>query len=330
METKLTAVATGHRRQIVSEPLKTKLGGMGSRRRRADARSAATSEVQRHGLVRLDFSRRTLTSDELAQAIGDLTTHHVQSLNFGATQLDEDKVRRIAKALLTNTSLAELNLFNCGLDSTAVDLLAAALRSHATLRSLTLGCANAAASGGSLAALVNANRGLRWLDLSWSGLDGAALCTIFNALPENTGLDMIRLRGLSIPTEAVSALSAALRRAVGSLAAIDLSGCSIDECDVERLADSVAESGLWAIELKGIPMPASQRARLDRVLSANRGRSAAAGGLSKCLAAERHLPLDLCAEILRHIPLDAEGLGTLRNLRAWAGTSEQVNPGSAD
>jgi hypothetical protein len=238
-------------------------------------------------------------------------------------------VGQIAKALPANTSLAELNLFNCGLDSKAVDLLATALRGHATLRSLALGCANATASGESLAALVNANSGLRSLDLSWTRLDEAALCMIFNALAENTSLDMIRLRGLRIPPEAVSALCDALRAAASSLIAMDLAGSSIDEGDVDRLASALAKGGLWACELEGMPMSTPQRARLDQALSVSRGRHAALGALSKLLRAVRpQLPLELCAEILRHIPLDAEGLETVRNLRAWA-MGSQVNPESA-
>ncbi|KQU78953.1 hypothetical protein ASE08_26305 [Rhizobacter sp. Root16D2] len=253
----------------------------------------------------------------------------MHGLDFGATQLDDDKVRRIAEALLTNTSLTELNLFNCGLDSKAVDLLATALRSHATLRSLTLACANAAASGESLAALVKANGGLRSLDLSWSRLDGPALCRLFNALPENTSLDRVRLRGLHIPTEAVFALSTALRRAAGSLLALDLSGCTIDQGDADRLIDAVAASGLWAIELVGTSLSERQQARLENVLMTNRSRSSATGSLLQCLRTDHHLPLDICAEIMRHIPLDAEGLGTVRNLRAWAIAIDPVNPGSA-
>jgi hypothetical protein len=50
---------------------------MGSRRRRADARNAAMNNARQHGLVRLDFSVRKLTPDELAQAVEALTSHEV-------------------------------------------------------------------------------------------------------------------------------------------------------------------------------------------------------------------------------------------------------------
>lgn len=311
-----TVLSVRHGVQSVAGRLKAKLSEPGHRRRRTDARTAASNEVRRLGLVRIDLSCRRLTPGALAQAIEALTTHRVQSLDFGGMVLDADAVRQLADALLANASLVELDLFNCGLDSKAVSLLSSALRSHATLRSLTLGCASAEASGDALVELVQGNQVLQSLDLSWTGLGEECLSEIFNALPHTTGLEAIRLRGLRVTPTVASALSAALLRTAGRLLAVDLSGCTVDESDVDRLIDAVAASGLWGFELRGFSLSEQRQTRLEHALTANRSRSSAVDTLSECLPADHGLPRDVCAEILRHIPLDAEGLETVRNMRA--------------
>lgn len=322
MERKLAASAHRPRLTSVCERLHATGEMPRSRRRRAQALGAAAIEVQERGLVRLDLSLRRLTPQALSPTLEALRTDRLRSLDLGATRLDRDTVRQLAEALRANSSLEELNLFNCGLDAWAVDALASALHGHHALQSMTLAFADASASVEALVGLVQATRGLRALDLSWSRLGEPALRDFFNALPADGGLAWLRLRGLRLAPAAASALAAAVRRATGHPMGLDLAGCLIDEVDASRLIDAIAESGLWAIEWSGASLSRAQAERIDRVLQSNRGRSEAARDLQRCLRTDGELPLDLCAEILRHVCLDADSFANIQTLRARAA----INP----
>lgn len=233
--------------------------------------------------------------------------------DLSGQQLGLDTVEKLARELSTDVALTSLNLFNCGLGSEAVNALAAALRSNTVLQSLRLGHAKAGASGDALASLLADNRSLTLLDLSWSCLETPALCKIFNALPASTVLSLLKLRYVRLSQEALAALSAALLRAP-SLIALDLSHCGIQEDAMGRLISAVRIGGQLDVEVADNPISKRQESELKAVLMTNLRQSNAARQLSRCLPPDIKWPPELSAEILRRVPLDDEGLETLRGL----------------
>lgn len=287
------------------------------RRRLQIVRGRATELVQAQRLDRLDLSCRQPTKQNLSIVSNALQGNRIVELDLGGMALNPPDVEKLAKALSGNASLTSLNLQSCGIDTTALRRLGTALRAATALHTLHLGDARAEGAGEILADFIGTHPGLSSLDLSWSILDEADLCELFNALQPSASPHLIRLRGIPISRDATAALSAALCRAADSLIAVDLSGCSIDGVDVDRLLEAISIGGQMVFQLDDVTLSPQQSSKLDQSLMSNLRRSTATLHLSHCMAASgKHMTPDICAEILRRIPLDVDGLKTLISLRA--------------
>ena len=169
----------------------------------------------------------------------------------------------VARGLVENFSVQELELHRCGVDGDGATGIAQALSVNKYLRALGLSRNAVHGRGGaSIADSLKVNQTLTSLDLSWNGLTDDAIACVAESLLVNNSLLSLRLDRNSISCDGAGAIATALGGQGGGTANrklrhLSLSGNKIQAAGCSILGRCVASPGsvLASLDLSGNGIP---------------------------------------------------------------------------
>lgn len=156
----------------------------------------------------------------------------------------------LAKGLIENFSVTDLELYRCGLTTEGANALSQALAVNKYIQTLSLVRNNCGAHGGAaIAEAMKVNQTVRSLDMAWTGVGDDAAASLAEALLMNQSLKRLSLDRNGISCDGAGALATALT-ANHKLRTLSLSMNRIKAAGCSLLGASAAMSrSLTAIDL---------------------------------------------------------------------------------
>jgi hypothetical protein len=176
-------------------------------------------------------------SPEDCQALGRLlsTSKSLTNLDIHGRPLLDPGIEYISNGLKQST-LHDLNISSCGLDSNGAHLIAEALCYNHTLRELDMSNNPIGDDGATaLAKMLTRNQTLQTIDMQWCDITELGATELAEALCLNSTLTKINLSGNAIKDQGACALAQMLTRNQ-SLSELDIQGCSISGVGASHLA----------------------------------------------------------------------------------------------
>jgi hypothetical protein len=174
---------------------------------------------------------------EDCQALGRLlsTSKSLTNLDIHGRPLLDPGIEYISNGLKQST-LHDLNISSCGLDSNGAHLIAEALCYNHTLRELDMSNNPIGDDGATaLAKMLTRNQTLQTIDMQWCDITELGATELAEALCLNSTLTKINLSGNAIKDQGACALAQMLTRNQ-SLSELDIRHCSISGVGASHLA----------------------------------------------------------------------------------------------
>ena len=180
--------------------------------------------------------------------------HAIRKLDLSYNQIQdgEDGLFHLCQALTTNTSLVELNLYNCKLRKASGPALCHMLETNKTLTALDLS-RNSSISDHNVAGIaegLSSNHSLKYLNLCSCGIhDTGVMKSLADSLMVNDSLEELDLSGNTISPEAARGFSDMLKHN-STLKKLDVSQCELTDEAVKSLASALeVNSSLQELDL---------------------------------------------------------------------------------
>ena len=187
----------------------------------------------------------------LSEGISSSSAISKLDLSFNPIQDGEDGLSHLCQALTTNTSLVELNLSNCSLHKACGPALRHMLDTNKTLTALSLSW-NGRVSDHDVADIaegLGSNHSLKCLNLHWCGIHHTGMKSLTDCLMVNDSLEQLNLFGNTISPEAARGFSDMLKQN-STLKKLDVSACELIDEAVKVLASALeVNSSLQELDL---------------------------------------------------------------------------------
>ena len=160
-------------------------------------------------------------------------------LSANPIQDGEDGLYHLCQALTTNTSLVELNLYDCRLHKACGPALCHMLETNKTLTSLKL--SHSSISGHNVAGIaegLRSNHSLKCLELRYSGIHDTGMKSLTDCLMVNDSLEELDLYANTISPEAARGFSDMLKHN-STLKKLNVSICELIGAAVKQLASAL-------------------------------------------------------------------------------------------